>query len=166
MNLVHVSTVASFEAFLEDTCRNALETNHNLLGQFDPSISWKDVPPEGDVDPLWETLINKALSEMQSGRLRTYAKVFKKLGVQDMETGAGSSSALAEVFARRNAIVHNSGKPDARYLTTYEDTKTYPSGGLVIDVDYVDGVSELLVRTAENAWNDLVRLERIPDVGA
>ena len=156
LRLISVSLVSSFEGFMETICRKVLLRRHNLFGQFDPQRSWKQIPPSGTVDTVWESVADQVLGRLQSGRLRTYASVFRKLDVALPKSGSKEGKALEEIIQRRNVIVHNQGKPDKRYLQIVPSPSTYPSGGLQIDLSYVEGACDLLVKTARSIVERLV----------
>jgi hypothetical protein len=155
--LIVVSLVSTFEAFMEMLCRKALLRRHNLFGQFDPSVSWKQIPESGTVDTLWEALADQVLVRLESGKLRTFAKVFKKLGVTLPSLGSKQGKALEELIRRRNVIVHNKGKPDKHYLEIVSSPKTYPSGALVIDISYVEEACGLLINTSRAIVQQLIK---------
>lgn len=156
-NLIVVSLVSNFEGFMETICRKALLQRHNLFGQFDPSVSWKQIPVSGNVDTIWEALADQVLASLESGKLRTFAKVFKQLGVTLPNPSSKQGKALEELIRRRNVIVHNKNKPDKHYLKIVSSPKTYPSGGLAIDINYIEEVCNLLINTSRNIVQQLVK---------
>ncbi len=155
-NLIVVSLVSNFEDFMETTCRKALLKRHNLFGQFAPSVSWKQIPASGNVDTIWEALANQVLAILTSGKLRTFATVFKKTGVVLPSSRSKQGKALEELVRRRNVIVHNKNKPDKHYLTIVSSPKTHPSGGLVIDINYIEEACDLLINTSRDIVQQLV----------
>lgn len=156
-NLIIISLVSNFEAFIEEICRKSLLKRRNLFGQFDPSISWKEIPQTGNVDVLWEKLAEQVLDGLESGRLNTFIRVLKKLGVTVPNQRSKIGRALAELVLRRNLIVHNRNKPDKNYLKVIPSPKTFPSGALVIDIGYVEEACNLLVDTARDIIRQLVK---------
>ena len=157
LSLLVVSLVAASEGFIAKVCRRALLHQHNLFGQFDSSISWKDIPASGQVDPIWEALADQALANLESGKLRTFTNVLKKLGVNLPSNGSAKGKVLAELIARRNVIVHSANKPDKAYLSVIKSPQTYPSGGLVIDINYMEQMCNILVDTGEDVIRQLVK---------
>lgn len=156
LRLIVVSLVSNFEAFMETICRKALLSRHTLFGQFDPSLSWKQINISRTISALWEVLADQVLSGLQSGKLRTFAKVFKNIGVTIPSDRSKRGKALNELIMRRNMIVHNESKPNKDYLRIVPSPKTYSSGGLVIDIDYVKKACDLLMNTSRDMVHQLV----------
>lgn len=155
-NLIVVSFVSSFEGFMQTICRKALLQRHNLFGQFNPSVSWKQIPSSGDIDIIWEALADQALASLESGRLRTFASVFKKIGVVLPSLRSAKGKALEELFRRRNVIVHNKNKPDKKYLEIVPHPRAYTDGCLIIDIDYIGEACNLLINTSRDIVQQLV----------
>jgi hypothetical protein len=156
-NLIMVSLVSSFEGFMQTICRKALLKHHNLFGQFDPSISWKQIPSSGSVDEIWEALADQVLSNLESGKLRTFSSAFKKIGAVLPSRRSKRGKALEELIRRRNVIVHNKNVPDKKYLEIVPHPKTYTSGGLVIDIHYIEEACGLLINTSRDIVKQLVK---------
>jgi len=156
-DLIIVALVSNFESFMQTICREALLKHHNLFGQFDPSISWKQIPSSGNVDGIWEALADQVLSSLESGKLRTFASAFKKIGVVLPSRRSKRGKALEEFVRRRNVIVHNKKMPDKRYLEIVPHPRTYPSGALVVNGDYIEEACDLLIKTARDIVKQLVK---------
>jgi len=156
-NLITVSLVSSFEDFMQTICRKVLLRRHNFFGQFNPSVSWKQIPSSGNVDIVWEELADQVLANLESGKLRTFAKVFKKIGVVFPSLKSKEGKALEELIRRRNVIVHNKKKPDKKYLEIVPHPKTYTSGVLVINFDYIEEACNLLINTSRDIVQQLVK---------
>ena len=156
-NLIVVSLVSDFEDFMEVTCRKALLQRHNLFGRFNPSVSWKQIPASGNVDTIWEALADQVLASLTSGKLRTFSGVFNKLGVKFPSPRGKQGKALEELSRRRNVIVHNKNVPDKQYLEIISSPKTYPSGGLAIDISYIEQAGDLLINISRNIIDQLVK---------
>ncbi|MCH8826389.1 MAG: hypothetical protein IIB16_05470, partial [Chloroflexi bacterium] len=124
LRLIVVSIASKYEDFLGEICKRALLNRHNLFGQFDPAISWKDIPEDGDLEQLWDSLADRALrNSLPSGRLSTYASALNKLGVDSLADDDGHDLLLREFIARRNIIVHSNNFPDSAYLSVVKDPK-------------------------------------------
>lgn len=156
LQLIVVALVSHFEDFMKTICRQALLQRHNLFGQFNPSVSWKQVPKSGSVDALWEAFAEQVLSSLESGKLRTYAQVFKKLGVVLPSRRSRDGKALEELIRRRNVIVHNRSKPDKQYLEIVPSARDYVSGSLPIDINYIEEKCNLLITTSGDIVQQLV----------
>ena len=156
-NLIVVSLVSNLEDFMEMTCRRALLQRHNLFGQFNPSVSWKQIPASGNIDAIWEALADQVLASLTSGKLHTFSGVFKKLGVKFPGPRSKQGKALEELIRRRNLIVHNRNKPDKQYLEIISSPKTYHSGGLAIDISYIEQAGDLLINISRDIVDQLVK---------
>lgn len=64
-------------------------------------------------------------------------------------------SALVDAAERRHAVVHRGGRADARYLREVPDS-TFPEGSiLIIDNDYVEEMSGVLLRLVFNMATEI-----------
>jgi len=157
LRLIVVSIASRYEEFLGEVCKRALVTRHNLFGQFDPHMSWKDIPEDGNTDQLWDKLAERALrGSLESGRFRTFVSALKKIGVESLAEDKDHDLALQEFMARRNVIVHSNNFPDGAYLNLVKTPKTYPAGSLFIGLDYLYDVLDALAKCARKVVQQLV----------
>ena len=154
LKLIVVSVVSSFEAFLETVCKTVLIKNHNLFRKFDSILSRKQIPKSGDASADWDQLADALIEKLSYKSLRT--STLQNIGVVLPKKKSGTWISLDEIIERRNVIVHNGGKPDARYRRIIPSPPTYKSGGLVIDIEYVRAMCELLSNISKDIVKQLV----------
>ncbi len=129
---------AFFEAFMEDLCRDALAHKPGLQGHWNPTISWTDIQKAGGFEALPKLMVDRIMSDLQSGKLTTYHKMLKQMGVTLPQSNASGSPGylLEEVFLRRNMFVHSNNEPDAPHIADVNLPKSYiPGGPLYVDRD-------------------------------
>lgn len=164
LRMVAVSIVSKFEGFLEDVCRKAFVNKRTLLRQFDLSVSIRVVGDHSSLDGLWDTLVDRVLRDnLHSGRLSTYSKILNGIGAPLPDIKSDEGRPLNELFERRNIIIHNNGVPDEKYKAFHPNPITYPSGGLIIDLDYIKSASKILHTASLNVVRRLVERDIFDD---
>lgn len=171
LRLSVVGLVAYFEDFLETTARRVLVGNRSFLHKFDSRdaplrLSITDIEACQSMDEVWQRLIERVLQSGGTGRLSKYASLMKSIDAPLPDRKQTDGIALAELFSRRNVIVHNRSRPDLEYLATVPQPATYPSGGLVIDIGYFRSAVDLLRRTSRALVKQLVEIHHLEETAS
>ena len=107
------------------------------------SVEFKDISPFAGIDEIRDFLVQRAVDKSMRQEYSQWFKIFEEHGMRFSNVSAVMKE-LAELYARRNIWVHNSGYVNSSYLALVPDS-TYPIGEkLLVTQEYISNAIRVI----------------------
>lgn len=99
-------------------------------------VSFSDIQKRG-IDDIRRIIVEREVDAMMRESFSEWFKIFQSHGIK-LESCSKELDILKELYARRNILVHNSGKVNETYLNYIPDTSASFGTRLDIDEEYLN----------------------------
>jgi len=141
--------VSDFEILLGVVAKFVLRSHPDKLNPGDATLTLAQLQNIGDIRQAIEIVVDRRVEDLLRGDLIEWEKWFGQIGVK-FRSMTDSWPALAEIFARRNLLVHNDGYVNLQYLNKIDSTTSKPIVGTQLEVtsEYLSEAVERLTAFA------------------
>ena len=116
-----VFLVTIFEAFLEDVLLATFRKEPRCMSS-DRNISWKQVIELGDYDSIVGYIALRRAADILSGDWHKIVDEFRNLFNIDLDASI-ETKPISEIFEIRQAVVHNAGSCDLRFMNKIQKSE-------------------------------------------
>jgi len=114
--------VSSFGALIGSVARHSFKVNKVALEKSEHEFTLEELSKYDSIDEARNELINRRVDALLGGGVNDWSSWCKRVLQFDLPSLTSDWPVMREIFARRNIIVHNSGRVNNRYLVAVEDS--------------------------------------------